>query len=110
MAEDLVEIKTKLETWVQQKMPQVKNLSLSDLEKPGMGLSSETLLFDIKWEEEGQQKSKGVVLRAGPLEGDGVFPEYALGHQFRIMQILKDTDVPVANMLWLEEDPSVIGA
>jgi len=110
MAENLTEEKSKLETWVQQKMPQAKNLSLSDLEKPGMGLSSETLLFDIKWEGDGQQVSKGVVLRAAPLGGQGVFPEYELGHQFHIMRILKDTAVPVATMLWLEEDPSVIGA
>ena len=110
MAEDMAEIKAKLETWVQQKMPQAQKLSLSDLEKPGMGLSSETLLFDMSWEENGQQLSKGVVLRAAPLGGGGVFPEYQLGHQFHIMRILKDTNVPVATMLWLEENPSVIGA
>jgi len=51
----------------------------------------------------------GVVLRAVP-RTRGTFPEYDLGLQFRIMQILKKkTDVPVAEMLWLENDPSVIG-
>lgn len=110
MAEDLAELKSKLEIWIQQKMPRAEKLSVSDLEKPGMGLSSETLLFDISWEEDGQQRSKGIVLRAAPFEGPGVFPEYELGHQFHIMRILKDTDIPVANVLWLEEDPSVIGA
>ena len=74
-----------------------------------MGLSSETYLFDVSWEEAGRRMSKGVVLRAAP-QGGQVFPEYELGHQFRIMQILKGTNVPVADMLWLEEDPTVFGS
>jgi aminoglycoside phosphotransferase (APT) family kinase protein/putative sterol carrier protein len=110
MAEDLAEMKLKLKDWIRQKMPHAKGLALSDLEKPGMGLSSETLLFDMSWEENGQKISKGVVLRAAPFEGKGVFPEYELGHQFHIMRILGETDIPVATMLWLEEDPDVIGA
>ena len=109
MAADLEEMKAKLTDWLRAKMPGAREISLSDLQKPGMGLSSETYLFDIGWEEAGVTKSKGVVLRAAPRE-EKVFPEYELGHQFRIMQILKQTDVPVATMLWLEEDPAVIGA
>jgi len=107
--EDMTEVKTSLETWIAKKIPQAERVSITEPEKPGMGLSSETILFDIEWTESGEQKTRPVVLRAAPQEG-GVFPEYELGHQFRIMQLLKDTDVPVANMLWLEEDPSVIGA
>ena len=108
--EDMTEVKTSLETWIAKQMPQAANVSITEPEKPGMGLSSETILFDIKWEESGEQKSRPVVMRAAP-QGEGVFPEYELGHQFRIMKILKEnTDIPVANMLWLEEDTSVIGA
>ena len=103
------ETQSALTAWLQKKMPQATNLSISDLEKPGMGLSSETYLFDVSWEEAGRRMSKGVVLRAAP-RGRQVFPEYDLGHQFRIMQILKGTNVPVADMLWLEEDPAVFGS
>lgn len=109
MSTDLNEMKADLTRWVQSRMPQARNISISDLEKPGMGLSSETYLFNIRWEESGKGQSKGVVLRAAP-RSEKVFPEYEIGHQFRIMQILADTNVPVATMLWLEEDPSVIGA
>ena len=99
------ELKASLEIWIAGKMPQATNVSISEPEKPGMGLSSETILFDIQWEESGKEKSRPVVLRGAPQE-KGVFPEYELAHQFRIMQILKDTDIPVANMIWLEEDAS----
>ena len=106
---DLSDMQTKLTAWIQTKMPEAKNLSVSGLHKPGMGLSSETHLFDMEWEEAGQSKSTGVVLRSAP-RSRGVFPEYDLGLQFRIMKTLKDnTDVPVAEMLWSEEDPSVLG-
>jgi aminoglycoside phosphotransferase (APT) family kinase protein/putative sterol carrier protein len=107
--QDMEEMQSALTAWLQKKMPEAKNLSISEPEKPGMGLSSETFLFDMNWRESGKERSKGVVLRAAP-RGQGVFPEYELGHQFHIMQILKGTSVPVAKMLWLEEDPSVIGA
>jgi len=103
------DMKANLLAWLKTKMPEAKDLTISDLETPGMGLSSETYLFDMKWEESGQQKAQGIVLRAAP-QGDKVFPEYEIGHQFHIMRILKDTEIPVAKMVLLEEDPAVIGA
>lgn len=110
MSVDLTEMRTKLTKWIGKKMPRAQYLSLSELHKPGMGLSSETYLFDMSWKEDGREKSVGVVLRSAPREHK-VFPEYEIGHQFHIMQILKEkTNVPVAKMLWLEEDPAVIGA
>ena len=36
------------------------------------------------------------------------FPSYDLSLQFRTMQLLGDTDVPVPDMLWLEEDDTTI--
>lgn len=108
MEPTLSEMQASLTAWVQKQMPQARNVTVSDLQKPGMGLSSETFLFDLNWEETGEAKSLGVVLRAAPW-GKGSFPDYDLGLQFRIMQKLWDTKVPVARMLWLEEDRSVLG-
>jgi len=109
MTQDTSNLQAKLASWIRTKMPDAKSVSLSNFQKPGMGLSSETHLFDINWEEAGKPKSMPVVLRSAP-RGRGVFPEYDLGLQFRVMKTLgESTDVPVAEMLWLEEDPSVIG-
>lgn len=106
---DLSEIRTNLLTWLQKKMPQAENLSASELERPSIGYSNETFLFELKWQEAGQQKSKGMVLRSAP-KSMPVFPEYDLGLQFNIMRLLKGTKIPVPNVLWLEEDESVLGA
>lgn len=109
MVQDLSQMQAKLTAWIQTKMPKARNLSISDMQKPGMGLSSETYLFNMSRDEARQSKSIGVVLRAAP-RGRTAHPKYDLGLQFRVMKTLKDnTDVPVAEMLWLEEDPSVIG-
>jgi len=101
--------KSKLLPWFEKQMPAAKKIVIPDFEKPGMGLSSETFLLTVEWEEKGEKKSQGMVLRSAPREFK-VFPDYELLHQFRIMQILENTDVPVAKMLWFEEDPSVIGS
>jgi aminoglycoside phosphotransferase (APT) family kinase protein/putative sterol carrier protein len=109
MVQDLSEMQARLTAWIQTKMPKARNLSVSDLEKPGMGLSSETYLFNMSWKEARKSKTMGVVLRAAP-RGRTAHPKYDLGLQFHIMETLRDnTDVPVAEMLWLEESPSVIG-
>ena len=102
------EIKSILTPWLQERMPHAENLAISKFEKPGMGLSSETYILQAAWEEKGKEKSSGMVLRSAPLEYK-IFPEYEIGHQFRIMQILNNTDVEVPEMLWMENDSSIIG-
>jgi len=110
MPEQLTELSdmiSRLTAWAQKKIPNAEDVSIPDMEKPGMGLSSETYFFDLNWREHGQNISKRVVLRSVPQIK--VYPEYNVAHQFRIMNALKHTGVPVAKMLWLEEDASVIG-
>lgn len=92
---ELAEVKTKLEPWLQTMMPGAKDVTISNLQKPSMGLSSETHFFDVNWEETGKPKSMEVVLRSAP-RSRGIFPEYDMGLQFRIMKIHgKNTNVPV---------------
>jgi len=102
-------MKSKLIPWFENKLPAAGNISITEFDKPGMGLSSETYLLTVEWEEGGEKSSRGMVLRSAPQEFK-VFPDYELLHQFKIMQILEKTDVPVAKMLWYEEDPSIIGS
>jgi aminoglycoside phosphotransferase (APT) family kinase protein/putative sterol carrier protein len=95
--------------WLRERMPRSGNLAISDMQKPGMGLSNETYLLDLTWEEGGARRSQAMVLRCAP-QDHKVFPDYHLSHQFLIMKALRNTDVPVPEMYWLEEDGSIIGA
>ncbi len=53
--------------------------------------------------EGGQSKRESLVVRIQPT-GYQVFPEYDLGLQFRTMELLAKTDVPVPRVFWLEEE------
>ena len=101
-------IMTHLVPWISEKMPGAKHLVISGIEKPGMGLSNETYLFTLNWEEAGEKKTRQMVLRASPSER--VFPDYHLEHQFLVMKALKGTGVPVPEMFWMEKEAAVIGA
>ena len=105
---DLAGMQSRLIAWLQQKMPRAQNLSISGMERSGAGLSNETFLFDLSWQEAGQQRSEGMVLRCPPREYP-VFPDYNLDKQFHTMERLQGTDVPVPRVFWLEEDEKVLG-
>jgi aminoglycoside phosphotransferase (APT) family kinase protein len=107
---DLAADRTKLSGWLQNRLPQALDLRVSDLVAPQTsGFSNETLLFDLEYVDDGQRQREPLVVRIEP-KGEPVFPEYDLGLQFRTMQRLTATDVPVPRVYWLEEhDRSVLG-
>lgn len=99
-----------LETWLAARMPAARDLAVGELAGPGTtGFSSDTLLFDVGWREGGEARRGAWVARLRPT-GFGIFPEYDIARQFEIQRALGATDVPVARMLWLEEDAAVLGA
>jgi len=106
---EIEEMTSRLTKWFEQKLPEAENIVIAEFERPGMGLSSVTYLLTLDREESGEKKSQGMVLRSAPQEYK-IFPDYELSHQFRIMQILENTNVPVAKMLWMENDISFIGS
>ena len=102
------DIAAKLQQWLQQRQPECQNLTLSDFTTPEAGASNETLLFDVTWDEGGQQHSQPLVARLEP-KGEGIFPGYDIELQYHSMARLKDTDVNVPVMLGLETDTAVLG-
>lgn len=106
-------IAARLVEWLAQRMPDARDLRVSNLRKPGAGMSSDTQLFTIHWRPTGAagggEQRLDAVLRCAP-RADGPFPEYDLATQFGIMRDLgARTDVPVPEVLWLEEDPAWLG-
>jgi aminoglycoside phosphotransferase (APT) family kinase protein len=103
------DIRAPLEDWLGQRLPAARELRISGLRKPGAGESSETQLFELDYEEDGAAKHIDAVLRCAPRAG-GPFPEYDLGMQFHVMRVLgEQKSVPVPEVLWLEDDPGVLG-
>ena len=108
---DLEIIRQRLAAWLTDQMPQASDIVLSPLQRPGAGISNETYFCDLQWRQGGMPQTRPLVIRWPP-SGFMVFPrrDYDMGRQFRLLQALGRTDIPVPPALWLEEDASVIGA
>jgi aminoglycoside phosphotransferase (APT) family kinase protein len=86
-----------------------EQLRIEDLEAPlGTGFSSDTLLLDIVYPNNGEERREGLVARLEPTEYV-VFPSYDVGLQWRVLQLLEPTDVPVPSVRWFEPDSAVLG-
>ena len=75
------------------------------------GMSSETLVFDAAWTEEGEQRHGEYVARVAPSPDEfPVFPDYALQDQYDAMRIVAErTEVPVPSVGLFEPTGEVLG-
>ena len=105
---DLAEIQSKLTEWLGGKMPQASDIAVSPLKRASAGFANETFFFTLSWKEDGRSRSGRKVLRIQPQDYP-VFLEYDLGVQFYCMDRLRDTDIPVPRVYWLEMDTGVLG-
>ena len=103
-------IRKGLTRWLTNQWKDVSELKVSGLRKPEVGASNETLLFDADWEEGGNPQTRAMVLRLGSVSGPQVFQVYDLAMQYRIMDLLGKTDVPVPRLYGYEDDTTIIGA
>lgn len=75
------------------------------------GFSNETLLLDATWDDGsgGGPRSRGLAVRVEP-SGHQVFPSTAFDAQVEVLRALwKEGSVPVPEVLWFEEDRSILG-
>jgi aminoglycoside phosphotransferase (APT) family kinase protein len=107
---DLESDRDKLTAWLRAKLPDARDLRLSELLAPQTsGFSNDTLLFDLEYSRGGRAVREALVVRIEPI-GFQVFPQYDLARQFRTMQLLAPTAVPVPRTYWLETaDRDVLG-
>lgn len=107
---DLDELADLLAGWMGRRIPGARDVRIDGLDYPrGAGQSHETILFDAHWDEGGQERSQGCVVRIKPSRFT-VFPDNLFDQQYQVMKVLHDGGyVRVAKPLWFEEDPSVLG-
>jgi aminoglycoside phosphotransferase (APT) family kinase protein len=108
---DLERDRDRLTQWLEARLPDARKLRVSELRAPQTsGFSNDTLLFDLAYEQDGDGRRQALVVRIQPT-GFQVFPDYDMGLQFRTMQLLARTDVPVPEVYWLEaDDHDLLGA
>ncbi len=99
-----------LKTWLATK---VRNPLLSELSVPeSNGMSSETILFEVSWEDTGVSRHRRCAARLAPDPAAApVFPVYDLAKQFEVMRLVgARSPVPVPTTMWLELDARHLGA
>ncbi|WP_232678965.1 phosphotransferase family protein [Nocardioides sp. R-C-SC26] len=75
------------------------------------GMSSETLVLDATWTEDGERTTRPFVARVAPSEADfPVFPRYDLQAQYDAMRLVGElSDVPVPRVSLMEPTGDVLG-
>jgi aminoglycoside phosphotransferase (APT) family kinase protein len=107
---DLDRTREQLCAWLAAKLPGARELHITELTGPSeTGFSSDTLMFDAEWTARNRVCRERLVARFKP-QGMTLFPNYDVGMQYRIMKSLRDTDVPVPRVRWLEEDEGPLGS
>lgn len=108
---DLDELAGQLSRWLSARIDRASDIRVHNLSYPsGAGMSHETILFDASWSDGGRAVTEGFVVRVKPV-ANMVFPDDLFASQYRIMRLMFDKGyVPVAEPLWFDEDPAVIGA
>jgi aminoglycoside phosphotransferase (APT) family kinase protein len=110
---DLEAVRVALVPAVAAHLPDGRNHAVSELRSTSAtGMSSETLLFDVSWEEAGALQQQALVARVAPDSADvPVFPRYDLpGQYLTISTVAAHSDVPVPLLWWCEPDPASIGS
>jgi aminoglycoside phosphotransferase (APT) family kinase protein len=87
----------------------VVDLVVTRCERPDDGLSSDTLMVDVRGTRDGVAYSESLVVRRAPT-GPGVFPEYDLAAQARVQEVVADQGVPAAVPVELETDSAWLGS
>jgi NAD(P)-dependent dehydrogenase (short-subunit alcohol dehydrogenase family)/aminoglycoside phosphotransferase (APT) family kinase protein len=91
------------------RLPDATGVAVTKLKPASAGFSNRTLLFDLAYDAADGHHVEELVLRLPP-EKAPVFPEYDLGRQYRIMERLAPTGVPVPRVRWFEPGRAVLGA
>ena len=108
---EFAEIHPPLRDWLRARLGEtakVDEVELTNFKSPKIGYSSTTHLFDLQYRTDGASTTEKLVLRMEP-QGIPLFSHYDLRPQFRIMETLAGSDVPVPRVRWFEEDRSLLG-
>lgn len=94
--------------WLKGKLSDAADIDLSPLKRPAAGFSNETYVCELSYRRGETREVEPIVVRLEPKYR--VFPQYDLEKQYKIMERLTGTEVPVPRVRWFEPDRRHIGA
>lgn len=99
----------RLTGWLADRLPRATDLRLTVKLPEGLGFSHESLLVDAAWVQDGTPRSRRLVVRVAPTHYR-VMPLSELAAEYRVVEALAATDVPVPAVYGYEADPGLLGA
>jgi aminoglycoside phosphotransferase (APT) family kinase protein len=92
-----------LTDWLRERIDGASDVEVSDIVAPKEnGFSSETLMFDARWRQDGREIAGRYVARV-EATGYSVFPDIDLRQQYEVLAALRDTPIPVPRVLCFQE-------
>lgn len=88
--------------YLRHKMPAVRELEVSQLERISGGASRETWSLDAMWREGKARAGRGFIFRVDP---EASLLESGRDAEFRVYKALQGSGVPVPEVFWKETDP-----
>jgi len=102
------ELRAPLAGWIAARLG-VERVEISALARPGGGQSNDTVLFDAAWVVGRVRHHAALVLRRQQT-ANHIFRTPDVLREFRLLQALGPSRVPVPRVRWAETDPAVLGA
>lgn len=97
----------RLEAYLRHRLPERQGLRLRRCRRSPGGMSRETWFADIEWDGPNGALEQRLTIRID--HGSGSVVPTPLSWEYRVLQSLHGSRVPVAQPLWFEEDPSWLG-
>jgi aminoglycoside phosphotransferase (APT) family kinase protein len=107
--DDLDALGGTLARWFAGRHPDARDVAVAGLEKSSGGFSNITLLAELTWTRGRASRELGIAVRVQPL-ASAVYPDCDVRRQYRTMELLAGSEVPVPRLLGLEQDAAAIGA
>ena len=109
MIDDMDRVAALLAPWLARRHAEFTQARVTGLARAHGGFSNITVLGRLEWVQDGRPQALDLVLRVQP-QTSSVYPDCDIQRQYRVLQALADSDVPVPAMLGLEVDAALLGA
>ena len=107
---DLETVTTALKQAITKHVSGISNVDVLDPQIPqSSGMSADTVMFDARWEQDGESVQRALIARIQPRDG-GLFLDYDLDLEFRVIKSLENTTVPVPEALFVQGGDNPIGS
>jgi|SRR5882757_708314 len=106
-----VEMQSVLTRWLGSKLSDARDVDIRDLTvASSSGMSMTTVLFQAAFTTDAGAREMDLVTRVAPAPESRVFRELDLEREFKVVEALDATPIPVPTPRWLERDASLLGA